>query len=95
MVSFQSTYGFLSALGALQTVVLCTLLAVVLTRLLSHLSSSRYADIPRLREPKGKTSFSLRTRLAYYTDSKQLFREAYENASTKIKYLKFVLIRSY
>lgn len=35
--------------------------------------------IPLLREPEGARHFSLRTRLAYYTDCKGIFREAYEN----------------
>ncbi|KAL4812992.1 cytochrome P450 [Aspergillus spinulosporus] len=38
--------------------------------------------VPFIREPPGKTSFSLKTRLAYLTDCESLFREAYH------KYLK-------
>jgi hypothetical protein len=34
-----------------------------------------------VREPPGATSFSLRTRLAYFTDCKALFREAYDEVS--------------
>ena len=44
--------------------------------------SSKHPGIPLIREPEGATSFRLRTRLAYYTDAKNLFREAYEKAST-------------
>ena len=36
-------------------------------------------DVPLIREPPGKRSFSLRTRWAYMTDCEALFREAYEN----------------
>ncbi|KAL5044867.1 hypothetical protein BDW71DRAFT_185473 [Aspergillus fruticulosus] len=38
--------------------------------------------VPFIREPPGKTSFSLKTRIAYITDCESLFREAYH------KYLK-------
>lgn len=36
-----------------------------------------------VREPVGARRFSLRTRLAYYTDCESLYREAYENVSLK------------
>ncbi|EOO00787.1 putative cytochrome p450 protein [Phaeoacremonium minimum UCRPA7] len=42
-------------------------------------------DVPYIREPPGKRSFSLRTRWAYLTDCQPLFREAYENYSKKGK----------
>lgn len=38
-------------------------------------------DIPLLREPVGATRFSLKTRVAYYTNCSSLFSEAYENVS--------------
>lgn len=38
-------------------------------------------ELPRVREGKGRTRFTLRTRLAYYTDCEALFREAYETVS--------------
>lgn len=34
--------------------------------------------VPLIREPPGKRSFSWKTRLAYFTDCKSVFREAYE-----------------
>ncbi|KAL2871230.1 cytochrome P450 [Aspergillus lucknowensis] len=37
--------------------------------------------VPLIREPAGKTSFSLKTRLAYLTDCEALFREAYQKYS--------------
>lgn len=39
------------------------------------------SGIPLIREPEGARRFSLRTRLAYYTNCEALFREAYENVS--------------
>ncbi|KAL3478474.1 cytochrome P450 [Aspergillus californicus] len=38
-------------------------------------------NVPFVREPPGKTSFSWRTRLAYLTDCESIFREAYHNVS--------------
>lgn len=40
------------------------------------------ANLPRVREPAGATRFSLRTRLAYYTDCKALYNEAYETVTS-------------
>jgi hypothetical protein len=58
-------------------------LAFAVTILIAHFSTWRYpVEIPRLREPEGKRTFSPRTRLAYYTDAKELFREAYEKVNT-------------
>ncbi|KFY18173.1 hypothetical protein V492_00108 [Pseudogymnoascus sp. VKM F-4246] len=38
-------------------------------------------NLPRVREPTGATRFSLKTRWAYYTDCKALYKEAYETYS--------------
>lgn len=38
--------------------------------------------IPLFREPEGARRFSLRTRLAYYTDCKALYEEAWDKVST-------------
>ena len=40
--------------------------------------------IPLLREPEGARYFSWRTRLTYYTNCKELFREAYHEVSEQI-----------
>lgn len=40
--------------------------------------------VPLIREPPGATRFSLKTRLAYYTDCRALFREAYDNVCCEI-----------
>lgn len=70
----------LDAVGAIQTGVICTVIALILAGVIGNLSRLRYpADLPRIREPKGRTTFSLRTRLAYYTDAEALFRDAYLN----------------
>lgn len=39
------------------------------------------SNIALIREPEGARRFSLRTRLAYYTDCKALFREAFDQVS--------------
>lgn len=38
--------------------------------------------MPLVREPEGATRFSIRTRLAYYIDCKQLFHDAYNNVGS-------------
>jgi len=49
----------------------------------AHLSTWEHpVEIPRIREAKGKRTFSFRTRLAYHTDAKKLFQEAYEKVYT-------------
>ena len=35
------------------------------------------SNLPRVREKEGRTRFSLKTRLAYFTDCEALFKEAY------------------
>ncbi|KAE9370254.1 putative cytochrome P450 [Stipitochalara longipes BDJ] len=48
----------------------------------AQISTWRYpAEVVRVREPEGKRTFSFRTRLAYYTDARELFREAFEKYS--------------
>lgn len=44
-------------------------------------------NLPRVREPAGATHFSLKTRWAYYTDCKALYKEAYETASLPYNHL--------
>lgn len=45
--------------------------------------------VPLLREPPGATRFTLKTRLAYYTDCPSLYREAWENVSDDLQDLDF------
>lgn len=45
-------------------------------------SRNKYpANLRRVREKKGARSFSLKTRLAYYTDAQGLFRDVWNGAS--------------
>src|ERR1700712_3866188 len=87
MDSSKASIGLLSSLGSVQTVVLSTLVAIFLGAIVNRFTQIRYpVDIPRIREARGSTRFSLRTRLAYYTDAKSLFREAYEVSYRKPLY---------
>lgn len=55
-------------------------LAIVVVYALNALLTGPYPKgVPLLREPAGATRFSLKTRFAYYTDCRSLFKEAYEN----------------
>lgn len=74
-----------SKFGNLQAVILSTLLAIIIGSIANRLTGLRYpADLPRIREKGSKTRFSFRTRLAYYTDAKALYREAYEQVGTRL-----------
>jgi len=65
--------------------------AIIIVVLYAQLSTWRYpAEIARVREPAGKRTFSLRTRLAYYTDARELFREAFEKVESSLSYLSAV-----
>lgn len=56
--------------------------------LVGHFSTFRYpAEIPRVREPAGKRYFGLKTRLAYYTNAKGLYQDAYEKVSDQTSHL--------
>jgi hypothetical protein len=62
-------------------------LSFVATILVAHFSTWQYpVEIPRLREPEGKRTFSLWTHLVYYTDAKELFRDAYEKVNTLLAF---------
>ncbi|MCJ1396113.1 hypothetical protein MMC18_009002 [Xylographa bjoerkii] len=64
-----------------QNVIVDVLLFLAALYFSSRFFSIRYPpNLPRVRE-NGKTRFSLRTRLAYYTDCANLFREAYDTYS--------------
>lgn len=62
-------------------------LVVIFTAVLAHLVVGCFTQVsyppnlPRVREPAGATRFSLKTRWAYYTDCKSLYKEAYETVS--------------
>lgn len=63
-------------------------LAIIFTAVLAPLVVGYFTQVcyppnlPRVREPAGATRFSLKTRWAYYTDCKALYKEAYETASS-------------
>lgn len=71
--------------GSLEAFVSTSLLIVIVMYLSHRLTSISYpAELPRVREPAGKTRFSLKTRLSYFTDCEALFEEAYEKARINI-----------
>jgi hypothetical protein len=79
-----STFAFITALTPFQIFVSSILIAlfVFLAIIAGQLSTLRYPiEIPRVGEREGKRLFSLPTRLSYYTNAKELFRDAYEKAS--------------
>jgi hypothetical protein len=72
----------LSRIGSLQTVFWSTLVVILLSSIINRLTGLRYpTNLPRIREKDGKTQFSFRTRLSYYTDAKAMFHDAYEQVS--------------
>jgi hypothetical protein len=74
--------------ASIRRVVLTSLFLLLATVVVTNFSTLRYPEeIPRVREREGKRSFSLRTRLAYYTDAKELFLEAYEKVRSGIQSL--------
>jgi hypothetical protein len=83
-----SLYAFIAEIASVRTVVLISFLLFLTVVVIAHFSTLRYpVEIPRVREREGKRYFSLRTRLAYYTDAKELFREAYEKVRSGIQSL--------
>jgi len=61
------------------SLLVATFSAAIIVVFYAQITTWRYpAAIARVREPAGKRTFSLRTRLAYYTDCRELFREAFE-----------------
>ena len=78
IVNTMATYSLL------QSFVAPCLLIAIAAYTFQRLSSLKYpAELPRVREAAGKTRFSLRTRLAYFTDCEALFQEAYEKANNE------------
>lgn len=70
-------------------VLFAALVFVGLYRLDALISVPYPKGVPLLREPPGATRFSLKTRLAYYTDCPSLYREAWENVSDNFQDLDF------
>jgi predicted CDP-diglyceride synthetase/phosphatidate cytidylyltransferase len=88
-------YDLAVRLSAFQVITLSALIVFIAISIFLIFFSIRYPrNLPLVREKIGKTRFSLKTRLAYYTDCGNLYRDAYENVrllSPFITYL--VLIR--
>jgi hypothetical protein len=77
---------FILSLDALQLTALGAALFLIVAILIRQKFTVKYPDnLPRVRE-NGRTRFSLRTRLAYYTDCKNLFSEAYETVCPSLAY---------
>ncbi|KAH6887763.1 cytochrome P450 [Thelonectria olida] len=70
-----------SPLGLAYAFAGCILIIIVCERFFLGVPYPK--GIPLIREPEGARRFSLRTRLAYYTDCEALFREAYQNYGKK------------
>lgn len=70
-----------SPLGLTAIALSCFVLVYLLER---YLSVPYPPGMPLLREPEGAKRFSLKTRLAYYTDCAGLFHEAYNDVSSSL-----------
>ena len=69
----------LLSLSLLQAVSLILAILTVVCFLSVYFSAIRYpTNLPRYGEEVGATSFSWRTRKAYYVDCKNMFKDAYE-----------------
>jgi hypothetical protein len=78
-----SLYASIAEFASIRTVGLTSLFLLLAVVVVAHFSTLRYAvEIPRVRERRGKRYFSLRIRLAYFTDTKEIFREAYEKVGS-------------
>jgi hypothetical protein len=77
--------GWSSPLGLAYAFVACIAIIIVCERFFLGVPYPK--GIPLIREPEGARRFSLRTRLAYYTDCEALFREAYQNVTNVPRYL--------
>jgi hypothetical protein len=76
------------ALGTFQVVALPLLIVVSVWAAILYVTRIRYpANLPLIREKEGATRFSLKTRLAYYTDCQNLLIEAYEKVSLLSMYI--------
>lgn len=72
----------LSSLPPAQLYILASVLVTLVAALIRQKNKINYpANLPRVGEPKGKTSFSLKTRLMYYTNAESLFNEAYHTVN--------------
>lgn len=71
---------FLPRLSGSVGLVAVLLLLIALFLVINSLTSAPHPPgVPLIREPPGATRFSLRTRLAYYTDYQNILQEAYDD----------------
>lgn len=75
--------------SAVYVVTFSALVFVGLYSLNTLLSVPYPKGVPLLREPPGATRFSLKTRIAYYTDCASLYKEAWENVRDNLQDLDF------
>lgn len=68
--------------GSVGLVVVLLLLLALFFVINSRTSTPNPPGVPLIREPPGATRFSLRTRLAYYTDYQNILQEAYDDVCT-------------
>ena len=69
----------LLSLGNLKSISLVTLLVTIVGISFVYFTRIRYpANLPRYGENEGATSFRLKTRMKYYTDCKNMFKDVYE-----------------
>jgi hypothetical protein len=77
--------------SAFQVVALIAFIVFIIITISLIFFTIRYPrNLPRVREKEGKTRFRLKTRLAYYTDCRNLYYDAYENVRLELIYF-FVL----
>lgn len=83
LLKTSNVLGQVLTSSSLQAIGLAILFIAALAHLLvGYFTQVRYPpNLPRVREPAGATRFSLKTRWAYYTDCKALYKEAYDTAS--------------
>jgi hypothetical protein len=69
--------NYLLSLDAWQLTALLSVVSLFAIFIIRQNNTVHYPDnLPRIRE-NGRTSFSLKTRLAYYIDCQNLFKEVY------------------
>ena len=69
-------------LATFQILALCGFITTFIGFAILYFVAIHYpSNLPRVREPAGATRFTLKTRLAFLTDCKALFNEAYEKVS--------------
>ncbi len=69
----------LLVLGTFQFVALSGILVIVVGVLILYITTLCYpANMPRIYEDEKATRFRLKTRLNYYVNCKEMFRETYE-----------------